>query len=324
MKPRLLITRTTDPFLNLAREEWLLFHMREGERMLYLWQNRRTVVIGRNQDAFAECDLAALEEDGGFLARRLSGGGAVYHDLGNLNFTFLTRGARDVPRNLGVIRQAVAAFGIRAEISGRNDLTAGGAKFSGNAFFRSGDYDYHHGTLLVHTDLDALERYLTPNRQKLAARGVASVRSRVTDLQSLAPSLTVPDLEEALAKAFGEAFGGEPERLPESAAPEEELRVLREKYRSDVWRLRPAGADSWHSPVLRLEMGLFRLRLWEAEGLIREARLETDALDNEWSERTERALTGMPFSREEVRRGLIKAGLDVLTPLAEGNFGKGK
>ena len=371
MIPRLLTVRTTDPFLNLAREEWLLFHAKEGDILLYLWQNERTVVIGRNQDAFTECDLAALERDGGHLARRLSGGGAVYHDLGNLNFTFLHRGAQDVPRHLAVIRRALEVFGIRAEISGRNDLTAGGAKFSGSAYYRSGDFACHHGTLLVRTDLDALQRYLTPDRQKLAAKGVASVRSRVTDLTTLCPSLTVSALRKALEASFEIEYGQRAERLPETLGegetpgeaetagetkkaedlktsgdpglagesipkgtsrgagkPEKSgkpmelssLAALRARYADEAWRFRPAGPDAYHSPVLRLPMGLCRLRLWEREGRICEARLETDALENFWSERTAEALTDIPLTMEAVRTALEDAGLaDLLPLLSRGN-----
>ena len=159
----LVVIRTahTSPYENLGLEQYLTGQAAPGQCILYLWQNRPTVVIGRNQNVWAECRPEAMEEDGVLLARRLSGGGAVYHDLGNLNFTFIARSALySVPRHLEVILKSLSLLGIPGEISGRNDLTVRGRKFSGNAFYRSGDFCCHHGTLLVDADLTAMSRYL--------------------------------------------------------------------------------------------------------------------------------------------------------------------
>ena len=111
----------TCPEMNLALEEYLLFHTESGECLLYLWQNERTVVVGRNQNCWKECDVSRLKEEGGHLVRRLSGGGAVYHDLGNLNFTFLVRKEDyDLERQLLVIKKAVESFGVPVEKHGVN------------------------------------------------------------------------------------------------------------------------------------------------------------------------------------------------------------
>ena len=209
MIQRLLVCRSRgfDPYENLALEEALLHRVGEGELILYLWQNERTVVIGRNQNPWKECRTALLSEEGGHLARRLSGGGAVFHDLGNLNFTFLMNEADyDLPRQLTVLERACRSLGVPAQRSGRNDLLAEGRKFSGNAFYQHAGKAYHHGTLMVDVDLERVQRYLSPSKAKLAAKGVDSVRSRVVNLREFVPTLSVRQLENALIAALAEVY----------------------------------------------------------------------------------------------------------------------
>lgn len=136
---KIVYSHSYDPWFNLAVEEYLLNHVHDHEVILYLWQNDQTVVIGRNQNAWKECAWEQLEKDGGKLARRLSGGGAVFHDLGNLNFTFLTTKKHyELERQLSVILQALRKLGVNAEFSGRNDLMLDGRKFSGHAYYYQG------------------------------------------------------------------------------------------------------------------------------------------------------------------------------------------
>ena len=193
----------TDPHRNLAIEEYLTDTVPEDTCILYLWQNRHTVVIGRNQNAWAECRTTELERDSGTLARRLSGGGAVYHDMGNLNFTFSLREADyDLRRQQSVIVEACRLLGIPAEISGRNDILTNGCKFSGNSFYNHAGCAFHNGTLLLSVDMANLGKYLTPSKVKLESKGVASVRSRVINLTELKPDLTIDSMATAMVKAF--------------------------------------------------------------------------------------------------------------------------
>ena len=203
-KLQYFIGSCTDPHRNLALEEYLTDTVGADTCILYLWQNKHTVVIGRNQNAWQECRTTELEHDGGTLARRLSGGGAVYHDLGNLNFTFsLHTQDYDLRRQQSVIVEACRSLGIPAEISGRNDILTNGCKFSGNSFYSHAGCSFHNGTLLVNVDMANLGKYLTPSKTKLESKGVASVRSRVINVTELKPDLTIDGMAQAMVKALG-------------------------------------------------------------------------------------------------------------------------
>lgn len=231
------ITDSNDPFYNLALEETMMKLVQPGECIMYLWQNRHTVVIGRNQNAWKECRAEELALSHGHLARRLSGGGAVYHDLGNLNFTFIARKSEyDVDRQLSVIKHALYSFGIDAHKTGRNDLEAGGRKFSGNAYYKTGDYCCHHGTLLVNADMLMLDRYLNVSKEKLNAKGVDSVRSRVVNLSDLCPGITVDALKVQLLKSFGSVYSKEPRPLPECRLNKDDIAAGKELFASWSWR----------------------------------------------------------------------------------------
>ena len=205
-----LCTDNTDPYHNLALEQYLTDTVPADTCILYLWQNRHTVVIGRNQNAWQECRTALLEQDGGKLSRRLSGGGAVYHDMGNLNFTFsLPTAEYDLHRQQRVIVEACRSLGIEASFSGRNDILAAGRKFSGNSFYHHNGCSFHNGTLLVSVDMANLGKYLTPSQRKLQSKGVASVPSRVVNLSELHPGLRISQMQQAMAQAFADEIGGQ-------------------------------------------------------------------------------------------------------------------
>ena len=283
---------SVDPFRNLAVEQALLEGVREGQCVLYLWQNENTVVIGRNQNPWKECKTALLEQVGGCMARRLSGGGAVFHDMGNLNYTFLMPQEEfDLDRQLAVIQKAAADLGIPVEKSGRNDLLAGGRKFSGNAFYKNGKQAYHHGTLLVDVDMEKLGRYLSPSKAKLEAKGVDSVRSRVVNLRTLNGSVTVDSLKNALKAAFSQVYGLPVSYIPEADPDPQRVRELTERNRSWEWNygqklpftLSCEGRFCWGSVELRLQV---------EGGVIRRAVVYSDAMDWALAKRMEEMLAG--------------------------------
>lgn len=290
----LLLTDSLDPWHNLALEE-LLFDAHEAGVCLYLWRNQNTVVIGRNQNAWKECRMAELERDGGKLARRTSGGGAVFHDVGNLNFTFITtKPLYDQTRQLKVILSAVRALGIEADFTGRNDLVTGGAKFSGNAFRHSAQTDMHHGTLLLDVDMDKLGKYLAPSKEKLQAKGVESVRARVCNLSASRPGLTVEIMREAVIEAFFQEYG--PYRvLHERDLDAQALQALQARHESWDWR---CGASPRFDMALsrRFDWGELELHLRFKGGYIQEARAYSDAMDEAFIQTLPAALTGVRFT----------------------------
>ena len=293
-----------NPHRNLAVEQALLERVPRDSCILYLWQNRHTVVIGRNQNPWRECRVSRLEADGGTLARRMSGGGAVFHDLGNLNFTFLLHEADySVEKQLSVIVHACRALGIPAERSGRNDVLADGRKFSGNAFYRHQGRCFHHGTLLVDADMQAMERYLSPSKAKLQAKGVASVRSRVVNLARLADGLTVARLARALEEAFGRCYGGTPERLGPGWLDGRRVDELEARYADWQWRFGSSLPCSVSSAG-RFAWGEVTLELQEEEGTVRRAAVYSDAMDWTLAPALEAALTGRPLSRPALARGV--------------------
>ena len=291
-----------DPYENLAAEQFLLEHLQPGQCILYLWQNQNTVVIGKNQNAWAECRVSLLQDEGGKVARRLSGGGAVFHDLGNLNFTFLAKTEDyDVDKQLSVIAQACGYAGIPVEKSGRNDLLAEGRKFSGNAFYHSQGNSYHHGTLLIASQMDKLQRYLSPSKAKLDAKGVSSVRSRVVNLTELVPNLTVETMKQNMIRAFESVYGLQ--ASPITISDPDQLTELTQKNGS--W------AHLFGTPLpftfqceARFPWGGIQLDLDAKGGVIRGVKVYSDAMDWQLPGVIEKALTGCRFTKEDMQEAL--------------------
>ena len=287
---RIYLTDCTNPHANLAMEDAMLQGLPGGQAILFLWQNAHTVVIGAGQNAWRECNTALLEQEGGTLARRSSGGGAVYHDLGNLNFSFIVpRAEYDVERQLGVVAEAVRRFGLKAEKSGRNDLTIDGRKFSGNAFRILKEAALHHGTLLVETDAALLGRYLTPDSDKLKAKGVKSVPSRVITLQE-AGGVTVDRMAEAMMAAFRAEYGEAEVCVPAEAEFPEAAR-LRSVYSSWEWNY-GSSPEGLREISRRFTWGGVQIMARVTGGAAQEIRVYTDSMDETLAGRLTAALNG--------------------------------
>lgn len=287
---RLVVSTQTNPYWNVAVENHLLSQPSDGAVALYLWKNRRTVVVGQNQNPFAECNVDLLEADGGYLMRRTTGGGAVYHDDGNINFSFVAPYDRyDQMRQFEVIRRAVQAYGIDTVLSGRNDLLAvvpgesaasGGRKFSGNAFSKGKNQRLHHGTILIKGNIADMQRYLKVKPAKLQKHGVKSVQSRVVNLAELA-DVTSENIVPHLIAAFEEVYGESAQRVAfDQLVQLPEVMSLYRKYSSDEWRY-----GRWRTfkaqKNAQFDWGCVELSLTvdQKNDCIDDVQLATDALD---------------------------------------------
>jgi len=287
----------------LALDEYFLDHLSSEDNLLFFYINKNAVIIGKNQNPWKECNLSAMEQDDVQLVRRITGGGAVYHDMGNLNFSFIMGKDRyDVHRQLGVILNAVRSFGISCEFSGRNDLLAEGKKFSGNAFCARGELRQHHGTLLLSSDLGRLQNYLNPDPKKLKAKGVASVRSRVGNL-NVAPD----DMLSAIHTAFEASYGS----VQDLTLTEKDLAKAvpyYEKQSSWDWRMGKTPAFDLELSE-RFPWGGVQLLLTLKDGLVQQAQVYSDALDTELPQIIEHRLTGCRCSSQTLYDALQGSNL---------------
>lgn len=313
-------TDSKNPYENLAREKYLFDTLEKNTFILYLWQNENTVVIGRNQNPWAECNCARLESEGGHLARRLTGGGAVFHDVGNLNFTFICNEQDyDITNHLRLIQSAVAISGIKAEISGRNDILTDGRKFSGNAFLSSNGKKLHHGTILISADTEKMNRYLTPSQEKLKAKGVKSVRSRVINLSEIAPDLTPEIMAQNMISAVGEVFSEKVLPCPE---PDRKIIEVITKDFYD-WDFRYGKTVEFSFTAKdKFPWGEIDISLDVKSGIISDAVMYTDSMDADLSDIVSSALKNVRLSEQDINSALssvLPNGIasDILSTLKE-------
>lgn len=249
----------TDIYRNLAIEEWLLDHAPELP-VLFLCVNDPCVVIGKNQNPWRECRLSRMEKDDVPLARRISGGGAVYHDKGNLNVSVIvSRTSYKEQKQYELIFRALERFGIHGERMGKNSLAVGGLKFSGQAFCYRKNRVLHHGTLLVDADLHRLGRYLGPEIEGIETRAVASVPAKVMNLANDARGLTIESLTTALKDIFKGMYGddGVGELGGDEIIPLTKLYSMAEKGTADEWKFchTPRFAVNFDDRSIEVEKG---------------------------------------------------------------------
>ena len=315
MKYYWYVSPSRDGWQNLAMDEWFLDHLSPEDMVLYFYINEKAVIIGRNQNPWKECSLSAMEADHVQLVRRITGGGAVYHDCGNLNFSFIAGEKRyDLDRQLRLILQAVSSFGIPCSFTGRNDLLADGKKFSGNAFCARRGICQHHGTLLLNTDLDRLQHYLQVDPMKIRSKGIESVRARVCNLSEFTPAVRTDTMLSAIRSAYEELYGTVEEYLP-SAEDTAQIRQYYEKQTSWEWKMgntMPFDAELNH----RFPWGGIQLLLSLKHAAIEQVQVYTDALDTDLAGEITDRLTGCRFDRQDMHAALVSSGKESVRDVA--------
>ena len=304
---RLFISDSFDPWFNLAVEECIFRQMPADQRVLFLWRNNDTVVIGRAQNPWKECNTRKMESDHIKLARRSSGGGAVFHDKGNTNFTFMAgKPEYDKTVSTNIILNGLSRLGISVSASGRNDLVVncedGERKISGSAYRETKDRGFHHGTVLINADLSRLADYLNPDPKKLQAKGITSVRSRVTNLTEIIPGIDHEQVCEAIKAAFFDYYGekAEAELISPDSLPD--LPGFAETFaRQSSWDWNFGNAPAFsHLLDTRFKWGGIELHFDVERGMISRAQIFTDSLDPAPLEQLAQLLTGQRYSADAV------------------------
>ncbi|MDR2090297.1 MAG: lipoate--protein ligase [Clostridiales bacterium] len=292
MKLKFYQTEILNPYRNLALERYFTEKIKDGEYIIYFWTNKDTIVIGRNQYAYDQFNEKETQKDGIKIARRLSGGGAVYHDINNLNFSFVMNAARfDKNSGYDIIIRALKSLGIDAEKSGRNDMTADGRKFSGNAFLSRGDIYCHHGTILIDTDKERMEKYLNVPKDKLAGKGVQSVKSRVVNLAELDKDIGKESIMHAVWTAAAGFFGEPAEVFGDEYFDAEEL-AAGERFFSDKRYIFGEKLAGYVRRSARTEIGQVDLYVKIMENSVADIKIFTDSMALPDVERARKALIG--------------------------------
>ena len=273
-------SQSTNPYENLALEEYLFDALPNNTYILYLWQNDNTVVIGYNQNPLAQCNMKEVHMGSTYIARRLSGGGAVWHDMGNLNFTFIAEKDNFSKAKHGdVLLEILRKLGFGAVKDGRNDIVVSDKKISGNAYYEKDDKCLHHGTILINSDLEKMNKVLVVDKEKWKERGIDSVRSRVGNLSQWINTVTIDSVKSEFKSTFEKQY----DDLTFCETLEVEESVLGElvkKYSSKEW-IFGREIPSNFQVEKRFEWGDMLLKADMEGDVIKDLEIYSDALEVE-------------------------------------------
>ncbi|MCY8548884.1 lipoate--protein ligase LplJ [Bacillus haynesii] len=303
----------TDPRINLAIEEYCLKHLDPEETYLLFYINQPSIIIGKNQNTIEEINTKYVDENGIIVVRRLSGGGAVYHDLGNLNFSFITKDDGNSFHNFKKFTEPVVAalkkLGVDAELSGRNDLMANGRKISGNAQFSTKGRMFSHGTLLFDSEIEHVVSALKVKKDKIESKGIKSIRSRVANISEfLDQKMTTVEFRSMLLRYIFDTEG----EIPEYKLTEKDWEIInqisKERYQNWDWNYGNSPKfNLQHSK--RFQAGSVDIRLEVQKGVIRECKIFGDFFGVGDVSDIEEKLTGVQYERKAIEEAL--QGVDI-------------
>ncbi|WEV60608.1 lipoate--protein ligase [Streptococcaceae bacterium ESL0729] len=291
----------TAPF-NIAMDEWLLTKLKPSEPVFALWQNKNAVIVGKHQNTFEEINAPFIKEHEIEVVRRVTGGGAVYHDLGNLNFTFIIPldhpDKVDWKKFVEPMLRALNKLGIPAVASGRNDLMVDGKKISGNAQRYANGYLMHHGTLLFNSNVETLVRALNVSDEKFISKAVKSVRSRVGNIHDVVPELTFEEFHEAVRYELSDH-----DKDAEIVLNEDQLaeikKAAKDKFSSWDWNYGQSPKFNYHAHE-KFTGGIIDIKAQVEKGIIQSITFEGDFLDVEDVDNIVPKFVGLPFDEEKI------------------------
>lgn len=297
----------TDPRINLAIEEYALKNLDINETYLLFYINQPSIIIGRNQNTIEEINTDYVDKNGVIVVRRLSGGGAVYHDLGNINFSFITKDDGESFSNFrkftDPVVQALRKLGVNAELSGRNDIQVGNRKISGNAQFSTNGRMFSHGTLMLNSELDKVAQALKVKKEKIESKGIKSVRSRVANISEfLDRPISMPAFRQLLLENI---FGGKD--IPEYKLTEKDWEKIRQisKERYQTWEWNYGKSPKFnlrHSR--RFPAGTVDVRLDVNKGIIENCKIYGDFFGIGEVKDIEEKLAGCRYERAGIEKAL--------------------
>lgn len=304
---------STDPTFNLALEQLVFDRLDRRHEYFMLWRNDNAIIVGKHQNTAGEIDAEFVREKGIRVVRRLSGGGTVYHDLGNVNFTFIVSGEDKRAFDFGTfcrpVIHALAQLGVTAELNGRNDMTIDGKKFSGNAQYRKRGRVMHHGTILYESDLSVLGKALVVPKDKIESKGLKSVQSRVANVKDyMAQNIGVDRFMAELRAAMFREYDMRPYALTEEDLAEAR-RLQREVYATWAWNYGESPAYSIRKERRVDGCGKIEVHMDVTKGTIARIAFFGDYFGNVESDDLCRLLQGARLERESLRAAL--AGVEI-------------